>query len=305
MTGTPAPSEADRATRFGTIVLAGRPNAGKSTLLNALVGEKLAIVSRKPQSTRCPVMGLVTDESCQLMFVDPPGLFAPSGLLQESMLRSATDALQGADAVLYVHPITDGPSPGLGPLAPSIEFALPPTATVLAKADLLPRGERPSASPPVFVVSAVTGEGVAELLDWCRSQAPFGDFRYDADDIGTQPLRFFVAELVRESAFEVLEQELPYAMAAVVDEFREGQTPVYIRVILYVERESQKGIVIGKGGRTIKAIGATARGKVEDLVGGPVYLDLWVKVLTNWRKSPGLLKMLGLPVRHGKGGAIQ
>jgi GTP-binding protein Era len=288
------------STRFGTIVLAGKPNAGKSTLLNAMVGQKLAIVSPKPQSTRSPVMGLVSDASSQLLFVDPPGLLEPSGIMQQSMLDCAVDALEAANAVLLLHPVTEGPPPSIQSLVPDFRFASRPVATVLTKADMLPVGSWPTVTPPEFLVSAETGEGISDLIAWCRNQAPPGEFRYDADDIGTQPLRFFVAELVRESAFEALDQELPYAMAALVEEFREDRKPVYIRVTLYVERASQKGMVIGKGGATIKAIGAASRAKVEELIGERVYLDLWVKVLAKWRKSPKMLRMFGLPVTPKK-----
>jgi GTP-binding protein Era len=172
---------------------------------------------------------------------------------------------------------------------------------VLTKADKAEGKVVPSARDPCFVVSARTGKGIPQLLDWCKGQAPLGEFRYDPDNMGTQPLRFFVAELVRESAFEHLEQELPYAMATLVDEFREDQKPVYIRVVLFVERESQKGVVIGKKGGTIKAIGEDARVKVEELLGEQVYLDLWVKVLPKWRKSPRSLQMFGLPAKSNSG----
>lgn len=290
----------DISTRFGTIVLAGKPNAGKSTLLNAIVGEKLAIVSPKPQSTRSPVMGLVTEGECQLLFVDPPGLLEPSGIMQQSMLDCAVQALGEANAVLLLHPVTEGPPPSLESLVPDFRPSSCPVANVLTKVDLISTNSRPSVAPPEFVVSAETGDGVSKLIDWCRAQSAPGEFRYDADDVGTQPLRFFVAELVRESAFEVLDQELPYALAALVDEFREDRKPVYIRVTIYVERESQKGMVIGKGGSAIKAIGAASRAKVEEFLGERVYLDLWVKVLSKWRKSPKMLRMFGLPVSRDK-----
>jgi GTP-binding protein Era len=245
-------------------------------------------------------MGLVTEGDCQLLFVDPPGLLEPSGVMQESMLDCAVQALREANAILFLHPITEGPPPSLETLVPGFHTGSRPVATVLTKSDLLSASSHPSVVPPAFVASAQTGEGIPELMDWCRLQSSPGEFRYDADDIGTQPLRFFVAELVRESAFEVLDQELPYAMAALVDEFREDRNPVYIRVILYVERESQKGMVIGKGGSTIKSIGAASRAKVEEFLGERVYLDLWVKVLSKWRKSPKMLRMFGLPVRADK-----
>jgi GTP-binding protein Era len=293
--------ETDPTTQFATVVLAGKPNAGKSTLLNALVGEKLAIVSPKPQSTRLPVMGLVTDENCQLLFVDPPGLLKPSGLMQQSLVECAVRSLRDANAVLYLHPLSDGMPPALESLVPAIRGYARPVATVLTKADLAENTPIPEVQPPRFVVSANTGQGIPGLLEWCRKQAPVGDFRHDPDDIGTQPLRFFVAEMVRESAFEFLDQELPYSTAVLVDEFRENQEPVYIRVILYVERESQKGVVIGKDGGTIKAIGAAARGKVEELLGERVFLDIWVKVLSKWQKSPKKLRMFGLQSNSRKG----
>ena len=246
-------------------------------------------------------MGLVTDGDSQLLFVDPPGLIEPSGLMQESMLDCAIESLQEADALLYLHPASGGPPPDFGSLIPTSGGVKCPVANVLTKADLFGGSVDFQLPEPVFVVSASTGQGIEQLLEWCRLKAPVGEFRYDPDDIGTQPLRFFVAELVRESAFELLDQELPYAMAALVDEFRENQDPVYIRVILYVERDSQKGVVIGKDGGTIKAIGAAARRKVEALVGQRVYLDLWVKVLSKWRKSPKMLQMFGLPATSQKG----
>ena len=221
--------------------------------------------------------------------------------MQQSMLDCALKSLHESNAVLFLHPLNEGAPPSLEAVAPTMRGFTRPVATVLTKADLYEDHAVPSVAPPQFVVSARTGQGLTELLDWCRSKAPPGEFRYDPDDIGTQPVRFFVAELVRESAFELLDQELPYATAALVDEFREGQEPVYIRVILYVERESQKGVVIGKDGGTIKAIGAAARGKVEELLGERVYLDLWVKVLSKWRKSPKMLRMFGLPSTSHKG----
>lgn len=297
-------------TRFATIVLAGKPNAGKSTLLNALVGEPLAAVSAKPQTTREPVHGLVTEGDTQLLFVDPPGLLKPRYGLQEAMLLQALDALRNADAVVYLHPADDGDPPALAQVLNEYETAvdLPgamwastvvaekPVLTALAKADLSSRPQSPATAHDRLLVSAHTREGLDALLDWCRAQAKPGPFRYDADNVSTQPLRFFAAEYVREAAFEILRQELPYSLAATVDEFREHATPVYIRVVLYVERESQKGMVIGAGGRTIKQLGETARSRIEALVGARVYLDLWVKVWPKWRRSPDALRRLGFPL---------
>jgi GTP-binding protein Era len=277
-------------TRFGTIALAGRPNAGKSSLLNALVGESLAIVSAKPQSTRLPVVGLRTLGDVQLAFVDPPGLLDPAYLMQQAMLDAAHLVLERADAILHLHPASDGDPPPLAALLPADRKPRRPVLTVLTKVDLRP--VTPS-GPDRLAVSAVTGQGLDALLAWCAARAPAGPFRYPADDLSTQPVRFFVAEFVREAAFEYLGDEVPYALAAEVDEFREGSTPVYIRVALYTERDSQKAIVVGKGGRMIREIGAHARRRIEAFLGEPVYLDLWVKTLPRWRSRAAILRRLG------------
>jgi GTP-binding protein Era len=283
-------------TRCGVIALAGAPNTGKSTLLNALVGAELAITSPKPQSTRQPVVGIRTEGGVQLVFVDPPGLLEPRYLLQQSMVHQAIEALRRADAILHLHALTSGPAPRLESLVPDEALRGQPVATVLTGADTVPRESWPAVEAPTFLVGATTGQGLEELLSWCRAQAPAAPFHYDADDISTQPLRFFAAEYVREAAFQHLGEELPYALAAEVDEFREHSDPVYIRVTVYVERESQKGMVIGRDGRTIKSLGATARQRIESLLGQQVYLDLWVKVLPKWRRSPERLRELGFPV---------
>ncbi len=277
------------STRCGVVALVGEPNAGKSTLLNALVGTKLAIVSAKPQSTRQPVVGLYTEGDTQLVLMDTPGLLEPRYLLQEAMLEQAIDVLRQADAVLHLHPLSQLPVPALENIVPEDALRQQPVATVLTGEGDAP----PEAASIVF--RPETGAGIEDILAWCREQVPAGPFRYDPDDISTQPLRFFVAEFLREAAFELLGEELPYSLAAEIDEFREGSEPVYIRATLFVERASQKGMVIGSGGRTIKALGALARQKVEDLLSQPVYLDLWVKVLPKWRRTERRLRQLGIP----------
>jgi GTPase len=281
--------------RTGHVALAGAPNVGKSTLLNALVGQHLAIVSPKAQATRLPVTGIRTDGDTQYIFHDLPGLLDPSYLLQTRMRELALDTAARMDLVLHLHPAADAPAPPFERLA-GLSTPLPvPTLTVYTKGDLLPghRLEALEVQGPVIV--ADDPARLERLLQQIRPFLPDRDFEFDPEDVGTQPLRFFVVEYLREAAFELLEDELPYSFTAEVEEFREAERPVYIRVTLFVERESQKAIVIGRGGQTIKAIGAHARRRLEELIGAPVYLDSWVKALPNWRKSSGALTRFGFP----------
>jgi len=280
-------------TKCGTVVLAGRPNVGKSTLLNALVGERLSIVSPKPQSTRVPVVGLLTQGEVQFIFTDCPGLLDPQYRLQELMRQVAQRALQDAEVIAYLHPLSEFPAPALATAAGLSRPPAAPVVTVYTKADLVPSGARPSLAEESLAVSAQTGEGLSGVIATLERHLPESPFHYPADELATQPVRFFAAEYVREAAFALLHEELPYSLACEIDEFRERETPTYIRAVVYVERESQKGIVIGQGGRTIKAIGQAARARIESLHGRPVYLDLHVKVLPHWRTHDPSIKRLG------------
>jgi GTP-binding protein Era len=282
-------------TKCGIVALAGLPNAGKSTLLNALVGESLAAVSPKPQTTRVPVRGLVSDADTQIVLVDPAGLLEPAYPLQRAMRQSAVAEIRGADLVLQLHPLPDYPAPDLGALVPEAG-AITARLLVYTKVDLVPR-PRP-ALEGALAVSAKTGEGLDALLTAIRARLPEGPFLYDASDVGTQPLRFFAAEYVREAAFGLLEQELPYSIAVELDAFREVEEPVYIRATVAVERESQKAIVLGRGGRTIKAIGIAARERIEALLGRKVRLELWVTVWPRWRRDAARIAQLGLSLPH-------
>lgn len=283
-------------TRAGIVTVVGKPNAGKSTLLNRVVGQKLSIVSPKPQSTRDRIVGIHTEADVQMVVLDTPGLLNPRYPLQRAMRATALQALDDADVVLYLADATDGRPPSLVDAA---GLDVPPRAPVLLalnKIDLLDPAARSSlvaSCPEAVAISARDGEGVSELVNRIGALLPQSPFLYPEDEISTQTLRFFVGELVRETALEQLEDEVPYSIACAVEEFREERRPVYIRAVLYVERESQKRILIGAGGQRIRAIGQAARAKAEVLLDSAVYLDLWVKVLPNWRKNAHALNRLG------------
>ena len=282
-------------TKTGHVALAGAPNVGKSSLLNTLVGTHLAIVSPKAQATRLPVVGLRTDGDVQYVFHDLPGLLEPAYLMQTRMRELALETLERMDVILHLHPAPEAPAPPFAEVAQLTGPLRAPVITVYTKADLVSPDRREELAGSGAVVSATSAEGIEGLLTRVRAHLPHRDFEFDPEDVGTQQLRFFVVEYLREAAFDLLGDELPYSFTAEVEEFREDRQPVYIRVTLFVERESQKGIVIGRGGKTLAAIGAHARARVEDLLGAPVFLDSWVKVLPNWRRNAAALTRLGFP----------
>lgn len=307
--------DAGEATRAGFVALIGRPNAGKSTLLNALVGEHLAAVSHKAQTTRHRIPGFRTEGSTQYVFVDTPGFLDPAYPLQARMLETALGALEGVDVACWLvdHDTPDareeellrklagrrGDRPGEG-VAESLPLFL-----VLTKSDQVPvakldRREEAWGALGVwadrFRTSATSGDGLDALLVAIRERFPEQPFFYDPDDLTDLNLRFLAAEFVREACYEELGAELPYSVHVEVTEWREpageGEKTL-IRATLYVERESQKGIVIGEGGRKLSAIGRRSRPPIEEFVGGPVFLELWVKVRPKWSRRERDLEHFG------------
>lgn len=283
-------------TKAGIVTVAGKPNAGKSTLLNRIVGQKLAITSQKPQSTRDRVVGIHTTDDMQMVVFDTPGLLEPKYELQESMRSTAVRALEDADVIVYLADASNGAPPSLQEAAGLPHPLRARIIEVLNKSDMIPaerkemlRTERPDS----IQISALTGDGVPDLMAAITESLPESPFLYPEDDVSTQSVRFFVAELIRETILEQLHDEVPYSVAVGIEEFREGRSPLYIRAVVYVERDSQKRIIIGAKGTRIREVGQSARKKIETFTGQNVYLDLWVKVVPNWRKSTAALERFG------------
>jgi GTP-binding protein Era len=290
--------------RSGFVAVVGRPNAGKSTLMNVYLGQKIAIVSEKPQTTRNRLLGILTRQDAQIIFVDTPGIHAPLHKLGEYMVDTAVRSIPDADVVLFIVDASEPPRGEDALVADAIreQAAELPVVTALNKVDRLPSPE--SLNPDAYLdllqptawlpISAVRGDNRDELLELIVAQLPQGPRYYPEDQITDQQTRFIAAELIREAAMRRLRHEVPYALAVVVDEFKpRSQDMTYVGATIFVERDSQKGIVIGQGGKTLKDIGKAARTEIEDLAGTRVFLELWVKVRPKWRKKEDDLQRLG------------
>lgn len=285
--------------RAGTVALVGRPNAGKSTLLNALIGDKVAIVSDKPQTTRNRIIGILSANRGQAAFFDLPGVHKPLHKMNSRMMQEVRSALEEVDVVLH---LVDASVPWGGGeefLFELLQSVRPQVIGVLTKIDLLASknellpliaryGER-RPETTIVPVSAPNADGLEVLLGELFKRLPAGPALYPADLTTTQTERFFVAEVIREKLLERTHGELPYTTGVVIDLFDEGEKLLHIEGVIYVERNSQKGIVIGKGGSMIRAVGQAAREELEKLLGIKIYLGLRVKVHARWRDDPRVL----------------
>lgn len=291
--------------RAGFVTIAGKPNVGKSTLMNSLIGAKIAAVSRRPQTTRFHLKGILTRPDCQIVFVDTPGLIQPRDRFNECLLNQAIEALEDLD-LLYHLVEPDDPSPLSDEVASVLNHLRCPRFLAINKIDHFGTSAHSDAAPvqaiashydEVFRVSALTGQGLDDLLAHTVARLPIHPPYYDGDELTDRDQRFLAAEIVREKLFELTEQEVPYSIATQVEEFKEHpDRKHFIRVVIFVERESQKRMVVGAKGRLLKKIGEQARGEIEKLVDHPVYLELWVKVRKNWRKDEAELRRLGYAV---------
>ncbi len=285
------------------MALFGPPNSGKSTLLNALVGAKVAITSPVPQTTRTPLRGILTLPEAQVVFVDTPGLHRPRHKLGEHMVRGTRKVLEEVDLALLVLDASRTPGEEAEAAAEAAGRVRVPLLVALNKQDLATEESlqtwrrwlqdrlRPE---EVLTISALRGEGLDRLVDSLVQRLPEGPPYFSPEDLTDQPLQALVREIIREKVLELTREEVPHAVAVELEEFRKApdREVTYIRATLHVERPSQKKILVGSGGRVVREIGRRARPEIEAWVGGPVYLDLWVKVSEDWRRKDGFVRRL-------------
>jgi GTPase len=291
-------------TRCGFIALIGAPNVGKSTLINVLVGSKVAIVSHRAQTTRTLLRGIAVAGGSQLIFVDTPGIFAPRRRLDRAMVTSAWAGAHDADIVGLVLDARRGIDQETSRLLDELAQIRHPKLLIINKVDLVEKtsllgvartANQRTTFTATFMISALTGDGVADLKNWLSDHVPPGPWHYPEDQITDAPLRQLAAEITREKLYLRLHQELPYQLTVETEQWKRLKDgSVRIEQTIYVERESQRKIVLGKAGRTIKSIGADARSEIADMIEAPVHLFLFVKVREGWSNDPDRYRALGL-----------
>lgn len=289
--------------KSGFVNILGKPNVGKSTLMNALVGERISIITSKAQTTRHRILGIVNGDDFQVVFSDTPGIIRPSYKMQEAMMTFVRSSLEDADIFLFVAEIGDKPENQPEELRQALQNPGIPTLILLNKKDLLPdsierdqqlaawRDALPGAD--VRVISALDGADVLELFNWIIDNLPESPAYFPKDALTDKPERFFMEEIIREKILLHYKQEIPYSCEVVVESFKEEEAIIRIRAEIYVNRKSQKPILIGRGGEMLKKVGTEARADAEKFFGKQIYLELFVKVRENWRDSDDMLKRLG------------
>ena len=289
--------------KSGFVAIVGRPNVGKSTFMNYVLGQKIAIMSDKAQTTRNKIQGVYTKEDAQIVFLDTPGIHKPKHELGEFMVKSAYSALKEVDAVLFMVNVSEKRGPGDDFIIEKLKGIKTPIFLVLNKIDLvtpevlLERVESYKDAldfAGVFPISVLQGNNVNELMEGLINALPEGPQYYPADQITDHPEYFVVSELIREKILQLTQEEIPHSVAVTVDKMQKDEfDKVHVYANIIVERKSQKGIIIGKGGRLLKEIGTRARLDIQQLLGNKVYLELWVKVEKDWRKRKSNLQEYG------------
>jgi GTP-binding protein Era len=304
MTVEPSPTAGSGETRCGFVALIGAPNVGKSTLVNALVGSKVTIVSRKVQTTRALIRGIVIEDNAQIILVDTPGIFLPKRRLDRAMVSTAWSGAHDADLVCVLLDAKAGVDEEADAILNKLASVAHPKILVLNKIDLIPREKLLALAQAAnermkfehtFMISALSGDGVDDLRKVLAKMVPPGPFHYPEDQMSDAPMRHLAAEITREKIYRQLHQELPYQSTVETDSWTERKDKsVRIDQTIFVERESQRKIVLGKGGATIKSIGAESRKEIAEIVGVPVHLFLFVKVRENWGDDPDRYREMGL-----------
>lgn len=304
MTVEASPAAASAETRCGFVALIGAPNVGKSTLVNALVGSKVTIVSRKVQTTRALIRGIVIEDNAQIILVDTPGIFSPKRRLDRAMVSTAWSGAHDADLVCVLLDAKAGIDEEAEAILSKLATVAHPKMLVLNKIDLIPRERLLALAQAAnermkfehtFMISALSGDGVDDLRKTLARSVPPGPFHYPEDQMSDAPLRHLAAEITREKIYRQLHQELPYQSTVETDSWTERKDKsVRIEQTIFVERESQRKIVLGKGGATIKSIGADSRKEIAEILGVPVHLFLFVKVRENWGDDPDRYREMGL-----------
>jgi GTPase len=301
---TSSESASAAATRCGFVALIGAPNVGKSTLVNALVGAKVTIVSRKVQTTRALIRGILVEDKSQIVLVDTPGIFAPKRRLDRAMVLTAWTGAHDADLVCVLLDAKLGIDAEADTILTTLAKVAHPKILVINKIDLVPREKLLALAKAAndrlkfedtFMISALSGDGIDDLKQSLARHVPAGPFHYPEDQMSVAPLRHLAAEITREKIFRQLHQELPYQSTVETDTWTDRKDgSVRIEQTIFVERESQRKIVLGKGGATIKSIGADARKEIAEITGQPVHLFLFVKVRENWGDDPDRYKEMGI-----------
>lgn len=287
--------------KSGFIAVIGRPNVGKSTLINKLIGQKISIVSNKPQTTRNKILGILSKDDIQIIFIDTPGMHKPKHKLGEMMMKAANSALDEVDLIIFVSDLTETFGLGEQYILDKLATVNTPVVLALNKSDKLKKANLARAQQcythefvATKVVSALTGDGLPELMNTLKRYLPEGPQYYPSDMLTDQPERFVVSEIIREKIFRATYDEIPHSVAVAIEEMvtrKNGK--MFVRAVIFVERDSQKAIIIGDNGKNLKEIGQLSRVDIEALLGNEVYLDLWVKAKKNWRNEPRNLHQFG------------
>ncbi|MCF1742267.1 GTPase Era [Paradevosia shaoguanensis] len=303
-------TEVDINQRCGFVALVGAPNAGKSTLLNSLVGTKVSIVTHKAQTTRAQIRGVVTEGDTQIVFMDTPGIFAPKRRLDKAMVQAAWSGAGDADVVAFIVDAIKGITPEIESLLEGLANVRHPKVLVLNKVDAVKPESLLALSAKLneavqfestFMVSALKGSGVADFLDWCIKRMPLGPWHFPEDQLTDLTLALTAAEVTREKLFLRVHDEIPYNTTVETERFQIEKDGAYrIDQVVYVTRDTHKKIVLGAGGQTIKAIGAESRKELMQIFETPVHLFLFVKVREKWGDDPERYREMGLEFPHGK-----